>query len=79
MDIERPKELFKPCIIKPFKDKNETEQEGLIIAIRYDRCGSEVLVRYFMHGMVKTHWFFDFEIEMKKQPIKSHNKFFKEY
>lgn len=70
MNIERPKELFKPCIIKPFEN-----QEGLIIAIRYDRCGCEVLVRYFMHGMIKTHWFFDFEIEMKKPTIQKKNFF----
>lgn len=73
MNIERPEQLFKPCIIKPFKDHQE--QEGLIIAIRYDRCGSEVLVRYFMHGMIKTHWFFDFEIEMK-EPKRERRSFF---
>ena len=73
MYIERPKELFKSCIIKPFKD--HTEQEGLIIAIRYDRCGSELLVRYFMHGVIKTHWFFDFEIELKEPKQKSKDFF----
>lgn len=71
MIIERPKELFKPCVIKPFDN-----QEGLIISIKYDRCGCEVLVRYFMHGVIKTHWFFDFEIEMKETDLKIKKSFF---
>jgi len=71
MYIERPKELFKPCIIKPLEDL-----PGLIIAIRYDRCSSEVLVRYFMHGIAKYTWFFDFDIEVKESVEKSKKSFY---
>ena len=74
MLIEKPIELLKKCIIKPFD-----EQEGTIIAIRYDRCGSEILVRYFDNGFIKNNWFFDYEIELKETPTKKHIKFFKEY
>lgn len=73
MYIEKPKELFKPCIILPLDD-----HEGLIVRIRYDKCGAEVLVRYFMHGALLHNWFFDFEIELK-QPKDKDKNFFKEY
>lgn len=73
MYIERPKELFMPCIIKPLDD-----HEGRIIRIRFDKCGCELLVRYFMYGQVIHNWFFDFEIELK-EPIYHKNDFFKEY
>lgn len=74
MYIETPKELLKPCIIKPIDD-----QEGTIIAIKIDRFGCELLVRYISHGMVINNWFFDSEIELKKEQMKPHTKFFKEY
>lgn len=74
MDIDKPRELLKQCIIKPFDN-----QEGTIIAIKHDRFGSEFLVRYFQHGMVINNWFFDSEIELKKEKIKQDVKFFKEY
>lgn len=73
MYIEKPPELFKPCIIKPLDD-----YEGLIVSIKYDCCSSRVLVRYFVHNTVMHNWFYDFELELK-QP-KDHNKdFFKDY
>ena len=61
MYIERPDFLFKNCIIKPFDDV-----EGLIIEVRYDRCGASVLVRYVMYGTLRMDWFYDFDIELKK-------------
>lgn len=73
MYIEKPKELFKPCIIKPLGD-----QEGLITSIKYDICGIELLVRYFMHGTVLHNWFYDFELE-PLQRINHNKDFFKEY
>ena len=74
MYIEKPIELLKPCIIKPFDNT-----EGTIIAIKYDRYGCEILVRYFSNGMVINNWFFDSEIELKKEQNKKDIKFFKEY
>ena len=74
MYIEKPKELLKTCIIKPFDDA-----EGTIIAIKFDRYGSEFLVRYFSNGMIINNWFFDSEIELKPEQIKKSTKFFKEY
>lgn len=74
MYIEKPEQLLKTCIIKPFDD-----QEGTIIAIKSDRYGCEVLVRYFSNGMVINNWFFDSEIELKKELINKKTKFFKEY
>ena len=74
MYIEKPKELLKTCIIKPFDDV-----EGTIIAIKFDRYGSEFLVRYFSNGMIINNWFFDSEIELKPEQIKKSTKFFKEY
>lgn len=71
MYIERPEELFKPCIIKPLND-----QEGLITRIRYDKCGAELFVRYFMYGSVIHNWFYDFEIEIK-YPKKESSDFFR--
>lgn len=73
MYIERPPELFQPCIIKPLDD-----QEGLIVSIFYSKCACEVYVRYFMYGQVMQNWFFDFEIELK-EPIKHRKDFFKDY
>lgn len=73
MYIEKPKELLKPCIIKPFDDA-----EGTIIAIKYDRYGCEFLVRYFSNGMVINNWFFDSEVELKKEQITKKSNFFKE-
>ncbi len=73
MYIEKPQELLKKCTIKPFDN-----QDGTIIAIKSDRYGSEVLVRYFSHGMVINNWFFDSEIELKKEQIKKDTNFFKE-
>jgi hypothetical protein len=70
--IERPKELFKHCIIKPL------EQEGIITRIRYDRCGAELLVRYYTFGTVMHNWFYDFELELK-EPKESNKDFFKDY
>lgn len=61
MFIETPSYLFKNCIIKPFDDL-----EGLIIAAKYDRCGSELLVRYVLYGTLRMDWFYDFDIELKK-------------
>lgn len=74
MYIDKPKELLKKCIIKPFDDI-----EGTIIAIKCDRYGCELLVRYFSNGMVINNWFFDSEIELKKEQIKKDTSFFKEY
>lgn len=74
MYIDKPKELLKKCIIKPFDDT-----EGTIIAIKCDRYGCELLVRYFSNGMVINNWFFDSEIELKKEQIKKDTSFFKEY
>lgn len=73
MYLHKPRELFQSCRIKPLDD-----QEGLIICIKYDNCACEVLVRYFLHGMLQYNWFFDFDIELK-DPIKHDNDFFKEY
>lgn len=61
MYIEKPDFLFKNCIIKPFDDL-----EGLIIAVKYDRCGAEVLVRYVLYGALRMDWFYDFDVEIKK-------------
>lgn len=74
MYIETPQQLLKKCIIKPFND-----QEGTIIAIKYDRFGCEVLVRYISNGMVINNWFFDSEIELKNDKFKKDVSFFKEY
>lgn len=74
MYIEPPKELFKKCIIKPFED-----QDGTILAIRHDKYGSEVFVRYISNGMIINNWFFDTEIELKQEQIKKNTNFFKEY
>ena len=74
MYIEPPKELLKKCIIKPFED-----QAGTILAIRHDKYGSEVLVRYISNGMIINNWFFDTEIELKQEQIKKNTNFFKEY
>lgn len=71
MYIERPKELFKTCKIKPLDD-----HEGIIIAIRHDRCGSELLVRYYDYNSVRHNWFYDFELELKEFK-KRGNDFFK--
>ena len=73
MYIERPAELFKPCIIKPLDD-----HEGLIVRIVYDKCGAEILVRYFMYGTVTYNWFYDFELELKN-PVEKGKEFFKDY
>ena len=72
MLIERPKELFRTCVIKPL------EQEGLIVRIRYDRCGAELLVRYYTYGTVTHNWFYDFELELK-EPKNNDKAFLKEY
>jgi hypothetical protein len=58
--IERPKELFMPCIVKPLDDK-----EGLITAIRYDACKCMLQVRYFDFAGIRHDWFYDFELELK--------------
>ena len=71
MYIDRPKELFRPCIIKPLDD-----HEGLIVSINYNKCACEVLVRYFMFGQLMQNWFFDFEIELK-EPIEHSKDFFR--
>ena len=72
MYIERPKELFKPCIIKPLDDK-----EGLIVQMRYDACKSMILVRYFDFAGIRHDWFFDFELELKEP--NNTKSFFKDY
>lgn len=72
MFIEKPKELFKHCLIKPL------EQEGLIVRIRYDRCGAELLVRYYIFGGIAHNWFYDFELELK-EPEQKTTTFFREY
>ena len=73
MFIEKPKELFKHCVIKPLDD-----QEGLIVRIKYDRCGAELLVRYYTFGTVLHNWFYDFELELK-EPVEHKRIFFKDY
>ena len=73
MFIEKPRELFKHCIIKPLDN-----QEGLIVRIKYDKCGAELLDRYFYLGTVLHNWFYDFEIELK-EPNQHGVNFFKEY
>lgn len=72
MYIERPKELFKPCIIKPMDDK-----EGIIVQLRYDACKCMILVRYFDFAGIRHDWFFDFELELKEPKHK--RDFFKDY
>ena len=74
MYIEPPKELLKKCYIKPFENI-----EGTILAIKNDKYGSEVLVRYISNGMIINNWFFDSELELKKDKIKKNITFFKEY
>lgn len=71
MYIERPKELFQPCVIKKMDD-----HEGLIVSIRYNKCSSEVLVRYYAGLSVIHNWFYDFEIELK-EPKESKKDFFR--
>lgn len=61
MNIQRPEYLLKNCIIKPFDDL-----EGLIVAVKHDRCGSEILVRYILYGAMRMDWFYDFDIELKE-------------
>lgn len=73
MYIEKPRELFKPCIILPLD-----EHEGLIVRIKYDKCGTEALVRYFMYGSVLHNWFYDFELELK-EPKDKNRSYFKDY
>lgn len=68
MKLERPDILFKECVIKPFDNLN-----GLILSVRYDRCGCEIYVRYVLHGMLRYNWFYDFDIEMKDNDY--HNDF----
>lgn len=58
MKIEINKILFKPCKIKPFEDL-----EGVIVALNQSKKGTELQVRYFLHGEHKIEWFFDFDIE----------------
>lgn len=65
MYLEKPDILFKDCIIKPLDD-----QEGLIIAVRHNKCQSEIQVRYFVHGQAVFQWFFDFDIELKTDKVK---------
>ena len=72
MYIERPKELFKPCTIKPMDDK-----EGIIVQLRYDACKCMILVRYFDFAGIRHDWFFDFELELKEPDNK--RNFFKDY
>jgi hypothetical protein len=71
--IERPKELFMPCIIKPMDDK-----EGLITAIRYDACKCMLQVRYFDFAGIRHDWFYDFELELKNLREKD-KAFFRSY
>jgi hypothetical protein len=71
--IERPKELFMPCIIKPLDDK-----EGLITAIRYDACKCMLQVRYFDFAGIRHDWFYDFELELKNLREKD-KAFFRSY
>ena len=73
MFIERPKELFMPCIIKPLDDK-----EGLITAIRYDACKCMIQVRYFDFAGIRHDWFYDFELELKNLREKD-KAFFRSY
>lgn len=73
MYIERPKELFQPCVIKKMDD-----HEGLIVSIKYNKCSSEVLVRYYAGLTVLHNWFYDFEIELK-EPKDAQKDFFKDY
>ena len=61
MYIERPRELFQPCVITKLDD-----HEGLIVSINHERCGSMILVRYYMYGQIRHDWFYDFEIELKR-------------
>lgn len=69
MHLERPDTinsiLFKNCIIKPLDDL-----EGLIIAVKYGKCETEILARYFLHGLAHYNWFFDFDIEFKKNKMR---------
>jgi len=71
--VERPKELFRHCIIKPLDD-----QEGLIVSVLYDKCGTELYVRYYNHGILTHNWFYDFELELKEPKDNSRN-YFKDY
>lgn len=73
MYIERPKELFKDCVIKKMNN-----HDGLIVSIKYDRCGSEVLVKYYAGMSVIYNWFYDFEVELK-EPQDHGVNFFKDY
>ena len=65
MQIEKPDILFKECIIKPLE-----YQEGLITAIKFNKCDIEIQVRYFIQGHAIYQWFFDFDIELKTDKIK---------
>lgn len=71
MYIEQPRELFKPCIIKPLDD-----HDGLIVCIKHDVCNTRILVRYFLYSQIRHDWFFDFELELK-EPKKRGKDFFK--
>lgn len=73
MYIEKPKELFMPCIIKPLDDK-----EGLITAIRYDACKCMIQVRYFDFAGIRHDWFYDFELELRRLRDKEKD-FFRSY
>ena len=73
MFIERPQELFMPCIIKPLDDK-----EGLITAIKYDACKCMIQVRYFDFAGIRHDWFYDFELELKNLREKD-KAFFRSY
>lgn len=52
------------------------DHEGLIVSIKYNKCSSEVLVRYYAGLTVLHNWFYDFEIELK-EPKQNKNDFFK--
>lgn len=65
MKLEKPDIIFQPCIIKPLD-----YQEGLITAVKFNKCETEILVRYFYSGQPIYHWFFDFDIDLKKEKVK---------
>lgn len=73
MFIEKPRELFKTCIIKPLDDK-----EGIITEIRYNACKCMLFVRYFDFAGIRHDWFFDFELEIK-EPENDKKDFFRDY
>lgn len=59
MNIEINEVIYKNCLIVPFDNL-----QGKIIALNQSKKGTELQVRYFLHGEYKLEWFYDFDIEI---------------